>query len=104
MATVIDLKDLELDTLSDETMNLISRLTAEIRKVSGESFSFCDPLLLPRIRRRVKELKQPKLTALYCQYQNELVRSVNKGQFALRSAQMSAANKRSFYRPGSIFA
>ena len=85
MATVIDLKDIEVGSLSNETLNLISRLTAEIRHVSGDSFSFNDPLLLPRIRGRVKQLRNPKLTALYHLFRNELLRSVESGHFGVRS-------------------
>ena len=87
MATVIDLKDIEVGSLSNETLNLISRLTAEIRQVSGDSFSFNDPLLLPRIRRRVKHLRNPKLTALYHLFKNELLRSVETGHFGVRAHQ-----------------
>ena len=103
MATVIDLKDLEVDTLSSETMNLISRLTAEIRKVSGDSFAFNDPMLLPRIRSSVKKLKNPKLNAIYAQYQSELLRSVNNGHFAVRKTP-PRLSKRFFYRQSAMSA
>ncbi|MBT8114739.1 MAG: hypothetical protein KJP04_05140 [Arenicella sp.] len=97
MATIIDLKDLEVDTLSDETMNLISRLTAEIRKVNGESFAFNDPMLLPRIRTCVKKLRNPKINAIYNQYQQELVRSVNSGHFEIRGNHAMHMNNGVFY-------
>lgn len=104
MATIIDLKDLEVDTLSNETLNLISRLTAEIHKVSGDSFAFNDPMLLPRIRSYAKKLRNPKINALYNQYQHELVRSVNSGHFGIRSNQATDMNKQVFYETTAMSA
>lgn len=104
MATVIELKDLEVGSLSNETLNMISRLTAEIRKVSGESFSFNDPLLLPRIRRCVKRLKNPKLTALYHLYKNELLRSVETGHFGVRSNHAASMSRSRYSSVRAIFA
>ena len=104
MATVIDLKDLAVESLSSETLDLVSQLTAEIRKASGKSFSFNDPLILLRIRRRVKRLKDPKVTALYYQYKQELLRSVNSGHFEIRPYQVAAAASRQFAQPNSVIA
>lgn len=98
MATIIDLKDLEVDTLSTETMELISRLTAEIRKLNGDSFAFNDPMLLPRIRSCVKQLNNPRINAIYSQYQQELVRSVNSGQFGIRDNRAMQMTPRVFYQ------
>lgn len=102
MATVIDLKDIEVGTLSNETLNLISRLTAEIRQVSGDSFSFNDPLLLPRIRRRVKRLRNPKLTALYHLFKHELLRSVESGHFGVRAHAQAEISRNRFFRTRAV--
>ncbi|NND00300.1 MAG: hypothetical protein HKN85_08975 [Gammaproteobacteria bacterium] len=96
MSTVINLKDIKVESLSGETLELISLLTAEILKITGNSFSFDDPRLLPKIRRRVKRLKDPALTALYHRYQEELLRSVNNGQFELRNYPLTDRQRRGF--------
>lgn len=84
MTNVIELEDIDIESLSTETLNLISKLTAEILTASGKSFSFNDPFLLPKIRRQVKALKNPQINALYYQYKYELKRSVKNGKFGVR--------------------
>ncbi|MEM7360620.1 MAG: hypothetical protein AAF431_16125 [Pseudomonadota bacterium] len=88
MATVINLEDIDIESLSQETIELISQLTTEILKISGKGFNYNDPYLLPKIRRRVKRLKDPRLTAMYHDYKCALLKSVNSGQFEVRPYQL----------------
>jgi len=88
MTTVINLEDIDIESLSVETIELISQLTTEILKVSGKGFNYNDPFMLPKIRRRVKRLRNPRLTALYQEYKKALLESVNRGQFEVRPYQL----------------
>lgn len=88
MTRVINLEDIDIESLSTETLELISRLTNEILKVSGEGFVYNDPFMLPKIRRRVKKLKNPAITELYLEFKQALKESVNSGQFQVRPYQL----------------
>ena len=96
VSKVINLTDLKVDSLSRETLELVSALTAKILSVSGKGFSFDDPLLLLNIRRRVKRLKDPELTTLYREFQAELLRSVKNGHFEIRSPGITASERKRF--------
>ena len=96
MTNVINLTDLEVGSLSKETLELISALTAKILKVSGKGFRFDDPLLLLNIRRRVKRLKDPELTTLYRKFQEELLRSVKNGHFEIRPQGITDSKRKRF--------
>jgi len=97
MKKVIELEDIDIESLSKETLNLISKLAAEILTISGKSFSFNDPFLLPKIRRQVKKLKNPQLNSLYYQYKYELKRSVKNGNFGIRPYQVSDTKAKSIF-------
>ena len=84
MTNVIELEDIDIESLSTETLDLISQLTSEILMASGKSFSFNDPYLLPKIGKQVKALRNPQINALYYQYKFELKRSVKNGKFGIR--------------------
>ncbi len=84
MTNIIELEDIEFESLSTKTLDLISQLTSEILIASGKSFSFNDPYLLPKIGKQVKALRNPQINALYYQYKFELKRSVKNGNFSIR--------------------
>lgn len=88
MTRVINLEDIDIESLSAETLQLISQLTNEILKVSGVGFVYNDPFMLPKIRRRVKKLKDPMITCLYLDFKQALKASVNSGQFQVRPYQL----------------
>jgi len=88
MATIIKLEELEVESLSTETLEMISLLTTEILKISGKGFSFTDPFLLPKIRRQVKRHNNPYLSSLYQDYKKAIRESVSNGHFQTRPYQM----------------
>lgn len=94
MTTTIDLEDINVESLSKETLDLVSQLVAVVRHETGVSFSFNDPYLLTKLRRAVKKIKNPKINAIYFQYKFELRRSVNRGQFKIRPFRITANSPR----------
>ena len=96
MTTIIELEDIDIQSLSGETLDLISQLAAEIAKLDGTSFSFNDPFLLPKIRRHVKRLKNKPLKALYTKFTMALRHSVKQGKFVIRPYRISVTNRRRF--------
>jgi len=96
MTTIIELEDIDIQSLSGETLDLISELTAEIAKLDGSSFNFNDPFLLPKIRRHVKRLKNRSLKALYRRFAQAIRHSVKQGQFGIRPYRISITNRRRF--------
>ena len=91
MTTKIELEDINVESLSKETLDLVSQLVAAVRRESGTSFSFNDPYLLTKLRRAVRKIKNPKINAIYYQYKFELRRSVNRGQFKIRPFRLTAS-------------
>jgi len=84
--TRLKLKDFDVEKLSDETLDIITELTCEIKKASGKSFRFNDPFLLPRIHRRVRQIKDPEITAIYKRLKTALIENVvSTGGAALMS-------------------
>lgn len=96
MTTIIELEDIDIQSLSGETQDLISELTAEIAKLDGSSFNFNDPFLLPKIRRHVKRLKNRPLKALYRRFTQALRHSAKQGKFGIRPYRISITNRRRF--------
>jgi len=97
MTTIIELEDIEIQSLSGETLDLISQLAAEIAKLDGAtSFNFNDPFLLPKMRRHVKRLRDRQLKALYSKFTKALRHSVKQGQFGIRPYRISITNRRRF--------
>ncbi|MFT5656024.1 MAG: hypothetical protein ACI9XU_001749 [Arenicella sp.] len=84
MTRVISLEDIKIESLSIETLEWLSQLTVEILKTSGKGFVYNDPFILPKIRSRVKKLKDPMITELYFEFKEALKKSVNSGQFQVR--------------------
>ena len=91
MTTVIELEDINVESLSNETLDIISKLVAAVKVEGGYSFSFTDPYLLTKLRRAVRKLKNPQVNALYFQFKYELRRSVNKGHFKIRPYRITAS-------------
>ena len=98
MTTTIELEDINVESLSKETLDLVSQLVAAVRRESGTSFNFNDPYLLTKIRRAVKKIRNPRVDAIYFQYKSELRRSVKNGQFKIRPFRLTAST------PGKISA
>lgn len=92
----VKLKDFDVDKLSDETLEIISDLAKEIKKVSGKSFRFNDPFLLPRIRRRVRRLQDPEITAIYKELKKSLISSVVQTKGAALMSDAERLEKRDF--------
>ena len=90
---IIELEDLDVESLSKETLDLVSDLAAEIFKASGRGFSFNDPYLLPKLRRQVKRLNKPNINELYGRYKQELRQCVKKGHYLVRPYRLSASNR-----------
>ena len=90
MTTKIELEDINVESLSKETLDLVSQLVAAVRHETGISFSFNDPYLLTKLRKAVKKTGNPKIKAVYYQYTFELRRSVNRGQFKIRPFRLTA--------------
>ena len=88
MTTIIKLKDIDVESLSPDTLNLVSKLAAQILTLSGKSVCFNDPYLLLKLRRNVKKLNDKNLTRTYYEYKRALLKSVNKGHFRIRDAKM----------------
>ena len=86
MKTRIELGEIDASSLSNETLNWISRLTLEIDKVSGKRVRSSDPNVLVSLRDTVGELKDPRVNALYELFKCELLRSVRSGHYHVRQS------------------
>lgn len=77
MKAKIKLADININYLSTEAINLLSKLTLRIRKQSNKSFCFSDPQLLEKISYTYKQINDPEITQLYRQYKLALKKSIN---------------------------
>lgn len=87
MKNKIKLADIEVTKLSTEAINLLSRITLQIRKLSDQHLRFSDPRLLEKISYKTKRINDPQVNALYRKYKEALKLSVNEN---LRSDTLAA--------------
>jgi len=104
MTTIIELEDINVESLSRETLDLVSQLVAAVRHESGTSFNFNDPYLLTKLRRAVKKIQNPKVNAIYYQYKSELRRSVKNGQFKIRPFRLTASTPEKILADITVYA
>jgi len=78
MKNKIKLADIDITKLSTEAINLLSKITLQIRKLSDQHLRFSDPRLLEKISYKTKRINDPEVNALYKRYKEALKISVNQ--------------------------
>ena len=82
----IKLSDIDITTLSNDAIQLLSKVSLHIGKLSGKRVRLTDPQLLEKISYKYKRIDDPAVTDLYKQFKQAMKQSLVQNSAGLAAA------------------
>ena len=82
----VKLSDINVTSLSNDAIQLLSKVSLRISKLSGKRVRLTDPQLLEKISYKYKRINDPAITDLYKQFKQAMKQSL-----AQKSVDLTAA-------------